>query len=148
MRVAMGVWSCVAVVVAVALAGCGSGPSGAAPRGSDAAPAVGGGPAKGVLPPGSAPISAAGVERALVRALTPPAPSPGALPARGRAPLGALTAASCRPVSPRVFACSLTFGSTPTRFTVRVQRNGDIAARRHGGGSGPGAFGVWSTAGR
>jgi hypothetical protein len=148
MRVVPGVACGVTVAGAAALVACGSGPSADAPRAAGAARAATGSPAQGVLARGAAPVSAASVERALVAPRTPPALLPGSLPTRGRVPSQALTAASCHSVAPRVFACSLTFGSTPSRFTVRVQRNGDIVARRQGGGPGPGMIGVWSTAGR
>jgi hypothetical protein len=148
MRVVSGVCCGVAMAGAVALAACGSGPSTDAPSAAGTAPKAAGSQAQGVLARATAPVSAASVERALVAPRTPPALLPGSLPTRGRAPSEALTAASCHAVAPRVFACSLTFGSTPSRFTVRVQRNGDIIARRQGGGPGPGAIGVWSTAGR
>lgn len=148
MRVVSGVCCGAAMAGAIALAACGSGPATDAPRAAGTARAASGSPAQGVLARGTAAVSAASVERALVAPRTPPALMPGSLPTRGRAPSEALTAASCHSVAPRVFACSLTFGSTASRFTVRVQRNGDIIARRQGGGSGPSVIGVWSTAGR
>ena len=138
----------VAMAGAIALGACGSGRSTDAQSAAGTARKATGGAAQGVLARGTAPVSAASVERVLVASRTPPALLPGSLPTRGRAPSEALTAASCHAVAPRVFACSLTFGSTPSRFTVRVQRNGDVIARRQGGGPGPGAIGVWSTAGR
>jgi hypothetical protein len=149
MGVVSGVCCGVAMAGAVALAACGSGPSTGAPSAAGTAREAPGSPAQGVLARGTGPVSAASVERALVAARTPPALLPGSLPTRGRAPSEALTAASCHPVAPRMFSCSLTFGSTPSRFTVRVQGNGDIIARRQGGGGpGPSVIGVWSTAGR
>jgi hypothetical protein len=148
MRVVSGVCCGVAMAGAVALAACGSGPSTGASGAAGTARKGAGSPAQGVLARGTSPVLAASVERALVAASTPPPLLPGSLPTRRRAPSEALTAASCHPVAPRVFSCSLTFGSTPSRFTVRVQGNGDIIARRQGGGPGPGVIGVWSTAGR
>jgi len=137
MRATIGLLCGGALAVAAALAGCGSDTGGAHRGTAAAAPASGSSHAEAV--------SAESIARAIVRAGAPPQPAPGGLPARGRGPVGVPTAAHCRQTGPRAYACSVTFGATPSTFDIRVKRNGDFIARPRAGGAVQVVFGVWST---